>query len=96
MKPALGRTVYCIYEESILVERVGYIGNDSFIIEDFSDNVRFDSLEWFYEDYQNAWFTSLARAKNKLLQIAHRKYPNKKFNVKKITDTYYEFEEMKS
>lgn len=32
MKPGLGRKVYCIYDEGILVDTVKFIGQDSFII----------------------------------------------------------------
>ena len=31
VKPKLGRKVYCIYETGIMVDRVGYVGKDSFI-----------------------------------------------------------------
>lgn len=37
MKPRVGRIVYCIYGNSILVEKVGYVGADSFIIESIWD-----------------------------------------------------------
>lgn len=68
MKPSLGKTVYCIYCGEINKETVGYIGKDSFIVEEFSDNRMFDSLEYYYGDYNENWFTSLAKAKAKLLQ----------------------------
>lgn len=92
MKPRLGRTVYCVYENSISVEEVGFLGHDSFIVYDFSDLKEFDALEWFYEDYQKTWFTSLARAKKKLLQVAYRE-EGEKLKVVKISDTYYEVQQ---
>ena len=71
MKPELGTTVYCIYDRRmILVEKVGYIGNYSFIIEDFDEGNQFDSLEWFYHEYNKTWFTDLEKAKAKLTEIA--------------------------
>ena len=66
MKPARGRTVYCLYCFEINKEIVGYSGKDSFIVEDFSDNRLFDSLEYFYDDYGKQWFTSLTKAKAQL------------------------------
>lgn len=64
MKPKLGQIVYCIYsEDCILVEKVSFIGKDSFIIKDF---INFDSLEWFYEDYNDLWFTNLSKATKRL------------------------------
>lgn len=66
MKPRVGRTVYCIYGNSILVEKVGYVGADSFIIENHWDCLETDSVEWFYKDYGIEWFTSLAKAKKAL------------------------------
>ena len=87
MKPRLGRTVYCVYENSISVEEVGFLGHDSFIVYDFSDLKEFNALQWFYEDYQRTWFTSLARAKKKLLL---NQGEGEKLKVVKISDTYYE------
>ena len=70
MKPRLGREVYCIYEDTINVEEVYAIGKDSFIVASFSDSTYEDSWEYFFDQYQEVWFTSLARAKKKLLQNA--------------------------
>lgn len=88
MKPSIGRTVYCLYESDIYKEEVGYLGRDSFIVDDFSDLRRFDSLEWFYEEYQRTWFTSLARAKKFALAKAHRECPNYKFDIIAHDDYY--------
>ena len=75
MTPKLGQKVYCIYnDDCILVEKVGFIGKDSFIIEDFTDAVNFDSLEWFYEDYNDLWFTDLSKAKKRLKEIYYETY----------------------
>ena len=70
MKPSIGRKVYCIYKNEIFEEEVGYLGRDSFIVDDFSELRLFDSLEYFYDEYQLTWFTSKARAKKKLKEIA--------------------------
>lgn len=71
MKPELGTTVYCIYDyRMILVERVGYLGERSFIISDFSDCTEIDSLKWDYDCHNETWFTDLEKAKAKLTEIA--------------------------
>lgn len=71
MKPELGTKVYCIYDDQmILVEKVGYLGKDSFIIADFSDCTEIDSLKWDYDCYNEMWFTDLEKAKAKLTEIA--------------------------
>lgn len=87
--PPLGKKVYCIYDDGIIVEEVGYLGKESFIIADFNDCNRFDSFEWYYEDYNETWFTNFEKAKKKLLEVAYRK-DNERLKVVKITDTYYE------
>lgn len=71
MKPELWTRVYCIYDyRMILVERVGYLGEKSFIIADFSDCTEIDSLKWDYDCYNETWFTDLKLAKAKLTEIA--------------------------
>lgn len=67
MKPSLGKTVYVVYGDELYKEQVGYVGPKSFIVEEFDDGRMFDSLEWFYDDYNKRWFTNLAKAKKALL-----------------------------
>lgn len=93
-KPPLGKKVYCIYDdECILVEEVGYLGKDSFIIADFDECNNFDSFEWYYEDYNETWFTNLEKAKKKLLEVAYRE-DNEKLKVVKLYDNYYGLREI--
>ena len=90
LKPTLGRKVYCVYGGNcILVETVGYIGKESFIIEAFSEDYCFDSFEWFYNEYNETWFTNLAKAKKKLLEVACELY-REKLHIKKTDNNYYE------
>lgn len=35
MKPKIGRKVYCIYGTGIMVDYVGYVGKDSFIVDSY-------------------------------------------------------------
>lgn len=67
MKPAIGKKVYIIYEDTIGLESVGYVGKESFIIEEWSDKLE-DAIEYNFEDYGTTWFTNLAKAKKKLLE----------------------------
>lgn len=67
MKPRLGRKVYCIYGQTILVETVGFLGKDSFIVENFGEDTYANSWEWSYDTYDKNWFTNLAKAKKELL-----------------------------
>ena len=90
LKPTLGRKVYCVYDGIyILVKTVGYIGKESFIIEAFSEDYCFDSFEWYYNGYNETWFTDLTKAKKKLLEVAYRA-EGKKLKVIKKADDYYE------
>ena len=87
----IGTTVYCIYGNSILKHKIGYIGKESFIVEDFNDNVRFDSLEWFFNEFDVCWSFNLSRAKELLINTQER-YEGGKWKVVKIEDDYWEAE----
>lgn len=89
MKPSLDRTVYCIYGESILVEKVYAIGKESFFICSTDSDTLPDSWEWWYENYNVDWFTSLAKAKAQLIQNGVECY-SEVGKVKKVADDYYE------
>lgn len=93
MKPSLGRKVYCLYNAGIFEDTVGYIGKDSFIIGNFNDYTSFNSLEWFYEDYDITWFTSLGKAKKALID-KEKKYikPGEKVKVVETDDGWWELE----
>lgn len=88
----LGTKVYCLYKGSIIVNHVGYIGGDGFIIQEYSDDLMPDSVRWFWEDYEETWFTSLTKAKKRLL--AEMTKDGKKGKVVQIADDYYEFKTM--
>lgn len=93
-KPPVGKQVFLIYRDSILVEQVGYAGKNSFIIEGFSDLLNFDSLEWYYEDYGKTWFTDLQSAKDELIRIfEERDLFKRKYRVVKIDATSYEVQD---
>ena len=88
LKP-LGTKLYCLYNGSIIVNHVGYIGEDGFIIEEYSDDLMPDSVRWFWEDYEETWFTSLTKAKKRLLKEMTK--DGEKGQVVQISDDYYEF-----
>ena len=94
MKPTLGRTVYCIYSDCILIEEVYAIGKDSFIVASFGEETYADSWEWYFNDYEKTWFTSLPNAKKKLLADIHKRYPEREFKVVKNGKYYYEVNEV--
>lgn len=92
MKPSLGRTVYCIYRESILREEVYAIGKESFIVGSFGEDTCTDSWEWWFEDYDKLWFTSLDKAKKALLDSDEAKrYINP--TIVRMANGYYELQE---
>lgn len=88
MKPKLGRKVYCIYGDGILVDTVRFIGKDSFIIDSFGKETEPDSWEWKYDMYDDEWFTNLSEAKKKLINILKDRY-EEKFQIVKKTDNWY-------
>lgn len=63
-KPKIGKKVYCIVDEWIVKYVVGYLGKDSFIIEDYW-NVSIDNFG--YEDFGETWFYTIKDAKEKML-----------------------------
>lgn len=86
MKPRIGRMVYCVYEDSILAEPVFMVGANSFLLRPYDKE---GAWEWEYCDYNETWFTSLSKAKNKLIRN-YRGYYKDKVKVVKIFDDYYE------
>lgn len=91
MKPELGRKVYCIYGKGILVDTVGFLGKDSFIIDSFCLATESDSWEWDYDMYEQEWFTNLSKAKKKLIDNYKDKY-EEKIKVIKVSDIWYELD----
>ena len=92
MKPKIGRKVYCIYDDGILVDTVGFLGKDSFIIDSFGTATEPDSWEWDYDMYDKEWFTNLSKAKKKLIDNYKNEYYEDKLKVTKINDTWYGLE----
>lgn len=92
MKPEIGTRVYCVYDECILVEKVEFIGSESFIISSFGSATYEDSWEWYYEEYDRNWFTDLEKAKEELLSRFVEDYDGNLVIVKKC-DAYYQLED---
>lgn len=93
MKPDIGTKVYCIYRDGILVDKVAFLGNESFLIESFGGGTYEDSWEWNYEDYGIIWFTDLEKAKEKLLFTAKEKY-EENLKIEQTYDDWYEVVEI--
>lgn len=91
MKPKLGRKVYCIYGTGILVDTVGFVGKDSFIVDIFGTAIESDSLEWDYDMYDEEWFTNLSKAKKKLIDNYKDKHEDK-LKVTKFDDNWHALE----
>ena len=75
MKPKLNRRIWCVWKDCIIETTVAFIGNGSFIIDEYGSAYEEDSWEYNYEDYGKTWFATIAQAKKKLRE----KYPNCKF-----------------
>ena len=86
MKPKLGKKIYYIFGDGILVDKVGYLGKESFIIDSFDDCMIFETFEWRYDDYNIKWFTNIANAKKELRKL----FGDQKIKIKKMGDDWYE------
>lgn len=88
MKPKIGIKVYCIYGTGIMVDYVGHVGKNSFIIDSYGVCTEPDSWEWDYDLYGEKWFTSLFKAKKKLIDMYKDKYENE-LKIEKVEDSWY-------
>lgn len=88
MKPKLGKKIYYIFGDGIFVDKVGYLGKESFILDSFNNCMIFETLEWNYDDYNIKWFTSLTKAKEQLRKL----FGDQKIKIKKMDDSWYEAE----
>lgn len=94
MKPRIGRKIYCVYEDAILVKEVAFLGKESFIIDSFGSDTAEDSWEWCYKDYDKEWFTSITKAKKELCSRFKKDFGDK-VKVVKMADDWYVLEEDK-
>lgn len=60
--PKIGQYIYYLWHKSIVRTKVGYLGKESFII-DFDIGTDFAAYEWWYQNYNADWTTSLSKAK---------------------------------
>ena len=82
MKPKINDKVWTIYDYQILLERVEYIGEDSFLIEDYDSKL--DPC-YCYTDYNKTWFKDLEKAKKEM-----RKRFGKDTKIEKYDDECWE------
>lgn len=61
-KPKIGKKIYTIWKGDIVEDRVEYLGKDGFLIEDYDIKI---ISGYYYKDYDEKWFTSLAKAKKR-------------------------------
>ena len=88
-----GHKVYVIYDNTISLKSAAYIGEYSFIVNNY-EWLSDDAREWYYEDYGTTWFTSLAAAKKFLLQdnLTH----GRTGKIIQLATDYWEFKEVKN
>ncbi len=80
MKPRIGRTIYTIYIDQISEETVKFLGKDSFIVANYDE---YDaSYEFYYDEYNINWFTSLSKAKTEI----KKEFPDKKIKFRECKD----------
>ena len=60
MKPKLNSKVYIIGDEEIYIELVGYLGSESFVIDQYEIKIK---TEFYYDDYEKTWVNTLKEAK---------------------------------
>ena len=60
MKPKLNSKVYIIAYEEIYAELVGWLGSESFVIEEYEIKRK---TEFYYDDYGKTWVKTLKEAK---------------------------------
>ena len=68
MKPKLGQTVYLIHNGVILEDKVYALGRESFIVEGIYSRQDTGGWEWWYDGFNEAWFVSLVKAKERLIE----------------------------
>ena len=91
MKPSLNRTIYVIYDDSITQERVYMLGEVEFahtrsFDENYDENYR---RPLYYEEYNETWFTSLAKAKQRLLKDYKESFPDEQVKIAQLYDDYW-------
>ena len=79
MKPKLGEKVYTIWEDNIILETVEYLGECSFLIQDYENK---SDACYDYDDYGTTWFRNLDKAK----KVLRKKFPKKAKVIIEQTD----------
>lgn len=71
MKKKIGTVVYIICDDQICFVKIGYVGNESFIVEDYK--ICYDEYQEFYfDEYNETWFTSLNKAKQYMRKVGYK------------------------
>lgn len=68
VEPDIGETIYFITDISITKTKVGFIGKESFLIEEYGE-VQSPYMEWYYKDFGIGWFSTFEQAKDMLLYL---------------------------
>ena len=70
MKPKRGETIYYLCEDQIIAYTVGYLGEQSFIIDEYGYVI---TSEFEYSDFNTVWFKNF----NKAIAALRKKYGRK-------------------
>lgn len=79
----IGRPIYCIVGDSIIPEKIGFIGAESFIVESINDFTLFCNSEYFYSEENERWFFTLTDARKALAKqkfVSVEKVVRREFN----------------
>ena len=87
MKPKINEKVYTIWGENIILETVEYLGEDSFLIQDYENK---SDACYDYSDYDVTWFRNLDRAKKRLLKKMKEYYPKSKIIIEQTDEDMWE------
>ena len=82
MKPKINDYIWTIYEDEILLEKVWFLGEKSFLIDYNLINPEYD-----YDSYNKTWWKSFEKAKTEM-----RKRYGRNIKFKKISDGWWKIE----
>lgn len=88
MKPSLGRTVYLICHDIIVVDPVYMVGKDHFLIGKVGETGHCQTWNCEYDEYNKTWFTSFRKAKKAIMNSTVAKHYIRPVLVKRFNGYY--------
>ena len=87
IKPKVGQTVYLLIgDDTIHLAFVGFLGEKSFIVDDYDDFYPNLPIEFLYEDYGVCWFFTTKEAALRIVAKFEEKLKSWKEGVKQMED----------